>query len=224
MILAQAGALLDRAWVASHVDQIVIRAVEHLGLTVAAVGVGTVIALPLGIFTHRYRRAAAPLRWLGGLLSLIPSLALLALLVPFTGPTSLTALLGLASYVVLILVRRIVAGLDAVGAEVKEAALGSGMGRGAVLRRVELPVAMPAIVSGIRVATVTTIGLVTLTALIDRAGLGAFILDGLEQAFPTAIFVGAAGSIALAAMTNVAIMGLRRFLAPWSRLASEASG
>lgn len=206
-------------WVVDHLEEVRQRAAEHLVLTFLAISIGLLIAAPLAVYAHRHRRAYAPLTWVTGLLYTIPSLALFAFLVPFTGLTTLTAEIGLVGYTLLILIRNIVAGLNGVPDDVKEAARGMGYTSRQMLWRVELPLALPVIVAGIRIATVTTIGLVTVTALIGKGGLGYFILLGLRRFFATASLLGAVLSVALAMAADVLLLMGQRLLTPWSRAA-----
>jgi osmoprotectant transport system permease protein len=205
-------------WVADHTDDILAQLGEHLYLTALAVGIGFAISLPLGIVAYRNRATYGPITWIAGVLYTIPSLALFVLLVPFTGLTTLTAEIGLVSYTLLILVRNIVAGLSGVPDDVKEAAQGMGFTRQGLLWRVEMPLALPAIMAGVRIATVTTIGLVTVTALIGKGGLGRFILLGLRQFFSTATLVGAVLSIVLALSADALLLWAQRALVPWTRI------
>ena len=149
----------------------------------------------------------------------IPSLALFAILVPFTGiQNPLTAEIALVSYTILILLRNILAGLDGVPAEVIEAANGMGYRPWQRLWRVELPVALPVIVAGLRIATVTVIGLVTVTALIGLGGLGTLIVDlGYRRFFLTATIVGSVGAILLAILADRGFVMLQAALTPWAR-------
>ncbi|MBU1226677.1 MAG: ABC transporter permease [Actinobacteria bacterium] len=170
-----------------------------------AVGIGLVIALGLSLIALRWRRTYAPITWVTGILYTIPSLALFAMLVPFTGLSKTTAEIGLVSYTLLILIRNIVAGIDGVAPDVKEAALGMGYTRRRLFLEIELPLALPVIVAGIRIATVTVIGLVTVTSLIGLGGLGFFILRGLNSFFWTQIIVGVVLSVVLAVVVDVAL-------------------
>jgi osmoprotectant transport system permease protein len=190
---------------------------EHVRLTVLAVLIGAVIALPLALIARHFRFTAAPLLGLSTIIYTIPSLALFALLVPAYGLSRTTAEIGLVGYTLLILVRNVVAGLDGVPADVVEAARGMGMSRWGTLLRVELPLALPAIVAGVRIATVTTIGLVTVTAVIGQGGLGQLILDGFTRDFRTPLTVGLTLSVALAALTDLALLTLERVATPWAR-------
>jgi osmoprotectant transport system permease protein len=137
-------------------------------------------------------------------------------LIPFTHLSRTTALIGLVSYTLLILIRNVVAGLDGVPPDAREAALGMGYGPRQMLWRVDLPLALPVIVAGIRIATVTTVGLVTVTAVIGLGGLGHFILLGLQQFRETAILVGAVLSAALAIGADAALVWGQRWLTPWA--------
>ena len=182
-----------------------------------AVVVGLAIAGPLAVAAHRWRPLRDPLLAVGGLLYTIPSLALFAFLIPFTGLSILTSEIGLVSYTLLILLRNILVGLDGVAAEVREAAQGMGYRPFAQLLRIELPLAAPAILAGVRIATVTTIGLVTVTALIGQGGLGQLILLGLIQDFKTPLVVGTVLSVGLALVADLGLAGAERAITPWSR-------
>jgi osmoprotectant transport system permease protein len=208
------------SWVADNADEIASRLLEHIQLTAIAVGIGLLISFPLGVYAYRHRRAYGPMTVVTGLLYTIPSLALFAFLVPYTGLTTLTAEIGLVSYTLLILIRNIVAGLDGVPADSREAALGMGYSRRQLLWRVEVPLALPVILAGIRLATVTTIGLVTVAALIGRGGLGYFILLGFDRSFTTASIVGAVLSLVVAITIDALLVLLERNITPWARVSS----
>ncbi|MFP5351752.1 MAG: ABC transporter permease [Actinomycetota bacterium] len=218
MILAQIeGRPLFRwSWVTDNLDEIVARASEHLQLTGIAIVIGFLISLPIGIYAFRHRWIYGPVTWVTGVLYTIPSLALFAFLLPYTGLTVQTAEIGLVSYTLLILIRNIVAGLDGVSADVVEAARGMGYSNRQLLWRVQVPLALPVILAGIRLATVTTIGLVTVAALIGRGGLGTFILMGLRTDFITATLVGSLLSLALAVAVDGALVAIERKAAPWA--------
>ena len=204
-------------WIADHTDEIWLQLIEHVQLTVIAVGIGLLISLPLGLLAYRRRRFYPPIASVTGLLYTIPSLALFAMLVPYTGLSFTTAEIGLVSYTLLILIRNVVAGLDGVPADVKEAAIGMGYSPRQILWRVELPLALPVIVAGIRIATVTTVGLVTVTALIGLGGLGSFILSGIRRFFTTEMVVGAVLSFVLAVIVDGLLLLGQRALTPWAR-------
>jgi osmoprotectant transport system permease protein len=183
-----------------------------------ALAVGLVVSVGLAVVALRWRRTYAPITWVTGLLYSIPSVALFAFLVPITGLSFLTAQIGLVSYTLLILVRNIVAGVDGVPASVKEAADGMGLTAWQRFWSVELRLATPAIVAGLRIASVTVIGLVTVTALVGAGGYGRLILEGLDRnAFTTPIVVGASLSIVLAVAVDLLLLGVERLLTPWAR-------
>ena len=211
--------LIDWSWLARNLDDIWDRTLEHLYLTVLAVGIGLVISLALAAIALRWPKAYNPVASIGGLLYTIPSLALFAFVVPFTGFSVTTAEIALVSYTILILVRNIHTGITGVPPGVVEAA--DGMGYRPVRRfvQIQLPLAAPVIVAGIRVATVTVVGLVTVTALIGQGGLGFFILDGIRRSilFPTEIIVGTILSAVLAAVLDVGLLGVERAITPWKR-------
>ena len=204
-------------WIADHFEEIWSATRQHIELTAIAIALGLAIAFPLALLARRYRWLEAPILSATGILYTIPSLALFAMLVPWTGLSRTTSEIGLVGYTLLILVRNIVAGLDSVPADVKEAAQGMGFSRRRQLLRIELPLALPVIVAGIRIATVTTIGLVTVTAIIGQGGLGQLILDGLIRDFRTPLVVGSVLSIALAVVADLGLAGVQRALTPWSR-------
>ena len=216
------GDLFRPDWVVDNLDDVWLAVGEHFWLTFLAVSIGFAISFPIGIFAFRHRKVYGPVTVVSGVLYTIPSLALFAALQPVTGLSTTTAEIGLVSYTLLILIRNIVAGLDGVSADVKEAAIGMGYTRRQLLWRVELPLALPAIVAGLRIATVTTIGLVTVTALIGKGGLGYFILLGLSRTFTTAIILGAGASVLLAILADFVLLRAERFLAPWSRARAAA--
>jgi osmoprotectant transport system permease protein len=219
MTLAQVEGrpLFDWAWVAGHAGEIGTLIVEHVTLTAIAVAAGLLISFPLAVYAHRHRRSYPPIAFVAGLLYTIPSLALFAFLTPVTGLTITTAEIGLVGYTLLILIRNIVAGLQGVPDDVKQAALGMGYSRRQLLWRVEFPLALPVVLAGVRLATVTTIGLVTVTAFIGLGGLGALILDGIDTFFATASIVGSVLSLVLALVADGALVAAERMATPWSR-------
>src|SRR5699024_12829916 len=152
-----------------------------------------------------------------GVLFTIPSLALFILLIPFTGLSMATSLIGLTIYTLLILFRNIVEGLRGVPRDVVQAARAMGYSRLRQLFAVELPIALPVIMAGIRIAAITTIGLVTVTALIGQGGLGRLFLPGFTLHFPTPLIVGFVLSIVLAVVVDLALVGVLRILTPWRR-------
>lgn len=219
MVLAENGpdSFIWWSWIGDHTDDIWERTVQHLVLTGIAIGIGLVLSVVLSAIALRYRRTLAPITWGAGILYAIPSLALFGFLVPITGASMLTAEIALVSYCLLILIQNVVAGVDGVPASVRDAADGMGYTPLRRFLRVELPLALPEIMTGLRVATVTIIGLVTVTALIGRGGFGAFINDGLNRRFSTPIVVGIVGSVALALVADLFFVLIQRALTPWTR-------
>lgn len=192
--------------------------VQHVELALIAVAVGTLISVPLGLLAWRYRLLRVPIFGFSSALYVIPSLALFVLLLPVTGIGSiLTAEIALVGYTLLILVWNTTAGLASVPADVREAARAMGYSPAAALLRVELPLALPYLFAGIRVAMATVIGLVTVTALIGLGGLGRLITTGFNADNGTSIVAGLVLSVLLAAVADVSLVGLERVVAPWSR-------
>jgi osmoprotectant transport system permease protein len=204
-------------WTFSHLPEIWRRVLEHMQLTAIAVGIGFVLAFALSLAIRQIPALYSPVTWVAGVLYTIPSLALFALLIPFTGLSIVTAEIGLVSYTLLILIRNIVGGLRSVPADVREAAIGMGYSQWQLLWRIELPLALAVIVAGVRVAVVTTVGLVTVTGLIGQGGLGALIIQGIQQFFATPLVIGAVLSIALAVLLDGALVLMQRQVTPWTR-------
>ena len=223
MILAASDAWLDWDWISTPGDEFQAAIRQHVELTVLAVLIGLVIAMPLALLSVRWRRSYGPILAVTGVLYTIPSLALFVMLIPWTGLSRTTALIGLVGYTLLILVRNIVTGLDGVAPEIRESATGMGYTSLGRLGRVELPLAVPAIMAGVRIATVTTIGLVTVTALIGQGGLGRLILDGLRLGARDRVILGAGLSIVLAVVADLLLAGATRLVTPWDRREVVAS-
>lgn len=188
---------------------------EHLILTVLAVGIGLLISFPLALLGRRYPRTQTPIFGVTGLLFAIPSLALFALLVPITGLSKTTVEIGLVSYTLLILVRNIITALEGVPPDVRDAAEGMGFGPTRQLLSVELPLAIPGIMAGVRIATVTTVGLATVAGLVGQGGLGHLINDGLQNGFRDEVVAGAILSVAFAAVADLLLVGVQWVLTPW---------
>jgi osmoprotectant transport system permease protein len=202
--------------------------VQHVVLSLIAVAIGTAISIPLAVLAWRYRIIRAPVFGIGGALYIIPSLALFAILGPITGfvpPGSYkTAEIALVGYTLLILMWNTVAGLDAVPDDARQAATAMGYAPTAAVLRVDLPLALPYIFAGLRVATATVIGLVTVTALIGLGGLGQQITYGFNIGYNTPIIVGLVLSIALAAVADLILVGAQRLFVPWARSQPSAQG
>lgn len=206
-------------WVESNWDTILWpRLVEHVQLTAIAVSIGFVIAFAAALVAYRFGWFETPFAVFSGLLYTIPSLALFQLLVPITGLTVTTVEVALVSYTLLILFRNILSGLRSAPPDVIEAAQGMGLTRTQTLVRVELPLALPAIVAGIRIATVTTISLATVAAFVLPEGLGQPILDGLRTFFKTKFIAAGALAVLLAIAVDGALVLAQRLLTPWARV------
>jgi osmoprotectant transport system permease protein len=217
--------VIDWAWIVDHLDDLAGRTLQHFVLASIAVAVGFVVSMGLAIVAVRRARLRTILVGASGILYTIPSLALFAALVPITGLSLLTAVIPLTLYTLLIFMRNILAGLDGVAPEVLEAADAMGYSGRTRLLRVELPLALPLIVGGVRLASVSTIGLVTVSGILgDRfGGLGFFIFEGYRRSFATEIWLGALPSIALAIVVDLLLVALQRRLSPWASTVSNAS-
>jgi osmoprotectant transport system permease protein len=211
-------------WLFDHIGPIFGRVEQHLGLTALAVGIGFVISFALATLSIRRRWLYPYVTVLATAVYTIPSFALFAALVAITGLSVLTAEIPLVLYTVILLVPNIVAGFDSVPPEVLDAADGMGYTAGQRWRRVELPLAIPLIVAGVRLATVSTIGLVTVSAILGDSlgGLGYYILDGYHRTFTTEILVGGLLSIGLAMLADLCFVLLKRLLTPWAAARAEA--
>lgn len=206
-------------WLLNHIPLVLTSLLSHVKLTAIAVVVALVISLPVGVVAQRQRLLRGPILTVNGIFYTIPSIALFALLIPYTGLSTLTAEIGLVSYALLIITRNVVVGLDNVPRDVIDAANGMGYRPFARLLRVDLPLALPAIFAGIRIATVTTIGLITITAVIGLDSLGQLILTGLTDSFHTPLVVGTVLSVALAFVADTALAIGQRLAVPWARTA-----
>ena len=211
-------------WIANHLDDIAEKTWQHLQLLVIPMVAGFIIAFALAVLALRRPGTVGPVTAVTGLLYTIPSLAAFAVLIPITGLSLMTAIIPLTTYTLLILYVNTVAGLRSVPPEVVEAADAMGYTRRARLWHVQLPLAIPLIMAGVRVAAVTTIGLVTVAAIIGGnrfGGLGQFITEGLQTNFDTKIYLGAIGSVILAFVVDGALVGLQRVLTPWTQARTD---
>lgn len=209
---------IDWGWVGDHLAEVEAATFEHLRLTVIAVVVGLVVAGVLALVGLRWRRTLGPITWVTGVVYTIPSLALFTFLVPIFGlGSTVAAEIALVGYTLLILIRNLVAGIDGVDPAVRDAATGMGYTPLRRLVSVELPLALPAIIAGVRIATVTTVGLVTVTGLIGLGGYGDFIDAGLKRQFPTQVVLGGGLSVVMAMVLDVLLLAVERALTPWRR-------
>jgi osmoprotectant transport system permease protein len=204
-------------WVVDNLDVLARRVGEQLYITAIAILVGFVLSFAVALVVRRYPRLYGPVLGATGLFYSIPSIALFVLLIPITGLSLLTAEIALVGYTMVILVRNIVTGLRGVPPDVIEAATGMGYTSTQRLWRVELPIAVPVIVAGVRVATVTTMGLVTIATLIGSGGLGYLIVNrGITARFPTATLSGVVLVVALSAILDGTLLLIQRRLTPWA--------
>jgi osmoprotectant transport system permease protein len=190
--------------------------VQHIELTVESVLIGTVIAIPLAVIARRLHLVTVILGS-ATVIYTVPSVALFSFFIPFTGITSTTVVIGLVLYSLTILVRNVLAGLDAVSDDVKESARGMGFGPTRLLLTVELPLAVPAIMAGVRIATVSTVALTTVGGIIGYGGLGNLIFDGLQTTFKAQVLTASVLCVTLAVVADVALQGATRLLTPWQR-------
>ena len=207
-------------WIVDHLDDVAEKTGQHLQLLVIPMILGFGIAFALAVLALRRSGTIGPVTAVTGLLYTIPSLAAFAVLIPITGLSLLTAIIPLTTYTLLILYVNTVAGLRSVPPDVIEAADAMGYTGRTRLWRVQLPLAMPLVMAGVRVAAVTTIGLVTVSAIIGGnrfGGLGQFITEGLQTDFDTKIYLGAVGSVILAFVVDALLVGVERWLTPWAR-------
>jgi osmoprotectant transport system permease protein len=204
-------------WVRENWDPVLQPAlVEHVKLTVIAVAIGFAISLVAALAAHRLRAIETPFALVSAVVYTIPSVALFQLLVPVTGLTVTTVEIALVGYTLLILFRNILAGLRAAAPEVLEAARGMGLTPTQTLLRIELPLALPAIVAGLRVAVVSTIALATVAAFVVSEGLGGPILGALREGFKTEILAAGGLAVGLAILADGLLVLGQRALTPWA--------
>ncbi|MFE0192532.1 ABC transporter permease [Streptomyces sp. NPDC059008] len=203
-------------------QELVDATVQHIGITAVSVAIGLLIAFPLALLARHRRGAAGPVLGLTTVLYTVPSLAMFALLTPVFGVSAAVVVTGLVLYSLTILVRNILAGLQAVPAEVREAARGMGYGSARLLFEVELPLALPAVVAGLRIATVSTVAMTTVGSVVGYGGLGNLISSGMEGFFKAEVLTASVLCVLLALAADVLLMGLQRLLTPWTRAQARA--
>lgn len=198
-------------------QELVDATVQHVLITVVSVALGLLVALPLALLARRSRAFAGPILGVTTILYTIPSLAMFSLLLPVFGLSASLVVTGLVLYSLTILVRNILAGLASVPEEAREAARGMGYGPWRLLWEVELPLSLPALLGGVRIATVSTVALTTVGAIVDYGGLGTLILDGLDTTFKAQVLTASVLCVVLAILADVLLLGLQRLLTPWTR-------
>ncbi|MGH2900000.1 MAG: ABC transporter permease [Solirubrobacteraceae bacterium] len=203
------------SWIVDHIDRYWTPLLEHVYLTVLPVAIGFAISMGLAILAHRRRWLTGPIITVSGIFFAIPSVAAFFLLQPITGLGYTTAMVALVSYTLLIIFRNITTGLRNVPAETRDAAFGQGMTERQVLYRVELPMAVPEIMAGLRIATSTTVGLAALAVFAGAGGLGNEIL--VDKYFKSNVVVAGGLAVMLAAAFDLLILGAQRLMTPWQR-------
>src|SRR4051794_35709252 len=214
--------LLRNAWVCpeyvrTRAGDLAAASATHLRITLVSVVIGAVIALPLALLARRIRGLRAPVLGLSTAIYTIPSLALFSLLLPFTGLSQKTVVIGLVLYTLTILVRAVLAGLDGVPEEVRDAGRGMGYSERGLLWRVELPLALPVLIGGLRIATVSTVALTTIGTIVGYGGLGDLITTGLRSNFKAQVLTASVLCVVLALVLDVLLVGVQRLLMPWRR-------
>ncbi|MEF2527639.1 MULTISPECIES: ABC transporter permease [Streptomyces] len=227
--MAGQGCLVANDWlcweyVASRSGELTDAAVQHVWITAASVLIGLAVAVPLALLARRGRRWAAPVLGLTTLLYTIPSLAMFSLLLPLFGLSAALVVTGLVLYSLTILVRNTLAGLEAVPEEVREAARGMGYGPGRLLWQVELPLAMPALLAGVRIATVSTVALTTIGSIVGKGGLGNLIAPAVSSNFKAQVLTASLLCVLLALAADLLLLGVQRLLTPWARAAGADPG
>ncbi|WP_097870640.1 ABC transporter permease [Streptomyces sp. rh34] len=208
---------VDWSWIADHTDDLTTLTLSHLQAALTAVLLGLLVSLPLAVVAHRVRRLRGLLLGLSNVLFTIPSIAVFVLLLPVSGLTRTTTVIGLTIYTLVVLLRNTVEGLDSVPARTKEAAKAMGSRPLRTLLTVELPLALPVIMAGVRIATVMAISLVSVATYIGDGGLGQLFTDGFQRNFPTPVIVGVVLTLLLALVADAVLVTLQYVLTPWAR-------
>ncbi|WP_329401024.1 ABC transporter permease [Streptomyces melanogenes] len=209
-------------YVRSRSQELTDATVQHVWITVVSVLIGLLIAFPLALLARGRKAVAGAVLTLTTVLYTVPSLAMFSLLLPVFGLSASLVVTGLVLYSLTILVRNILAGLEAVPSEVREAARGMGYGRIRLLFEVELPLALPALLAGVRIATVSTVALTTVGSVVGKGGLGNLIGDGVQSTFKAQVLTASVLCVLLALVADLLLLGLQRLLTPWTRIRTTA--
>jgi osmoprotectant transport system permease protein len=204
-------------WIVDNFDRYTHPLWEHFVLTITSVAIGFAIAFGLALLAHRRRWLVGPIVGFTGILYTLPSLAVFFLLLPITGRGTLTAVIALTAYTLQIIFRNIVTGLDNVPADAKDAGRGVGLTERQLLWRVELPLALPDIIAGLRIASTSTVGLATLAVFAGAGGLGSEIVAGSNITFKTGVVAAGGLAVLLALALDVFLLAVQRALTPWRR-------
>ncbi|MEU9608580.1 ABC transporter permease [Streptomyces sp. NPDC048057] len=213
---------VDWDWIGDHAAELTELSVDHLQAALTAVALGLLISLPLAVLAHRVRLLRGVLLGLANVLFTIPSIAIFVLLLPVSGLTRTTTVVGLTVYTLVVLLRNTVEGLDAVPPKAKEAARAMGTRPLRTLLTVELPLALPVIMAGVRIATVMSISLVSVATYIGDGGLGQLFTDGFQRDFPTPVVAGVALTLLLALVADALLVAVQYVLTPWNRKGGRA--
>ncbi|WP_328378097.1 ABC transporter permease [Streptomyces sp. NBC_00440] len=205
-------------YVTSRSQELTDATVQHIWITAVSVAIGLVVALPLALLARRGRVFAGPVLGLTTVLYTVPSLAMFSLLLPWFGLSAALVVTGLVLYSLTILVRNIMAGLAAVPEDAREAARGMGYGPVRLLWEVELPLALPALFAGLRIATVSTVALTTVGSIVGKGGLGNLISDALPTLFKAQVLTASVLCVLLAVLADLMLLGVQRLLTPWTRI------
>ncbi|MEE1930366.1 ABC transporter permease [Streptomyces sp. TRM 70351] len=216
------GCLAANEWICgeyvrSRSQELADATVQHVWITAVSVGIALLVAFPLALVARRWRAAAGPVLGLTTVLYTIPSLAMFALLLPLLGLSAAVVVTGLVLYSLTLLVRNLLAGLDSVPADIREAARGMGYGPARLLFGVELPLALPSVLAGVRIAAVSAVSLTTVGAIVGYGGLGNLILSGMDSFFKPEVLTASVLCVLLAVLFDVALLGLQKLLTPWTR-------
>jgi len=215
---------IDWGWFPDHLGDMASLTLEHLSIAVPAVLLGLLIALPLAVVAHRVRMLRGLILGASNVLFTIPSLAFFVLLLPVTGLTRSTAVTGLTIYTLVVLIRNTVEGLDSVPSRAREASLAMGSRPLRTLLTVELPLALPVIMAGVRVATVMAISLVSVASYIGYGGLGQLFTDGFQRSYTTPVIAGVLLTLLLALLADAVLVAVQYLCTPWARHRTNAKG
>ncbi|MFD6415578.1 ABC transporter permease [Streptomyces sp. NPDC060194] len=226
--MSEANCLVANDWICgeylrSRSQELTDATLQHIGITFASVAIGLAVALPLALLARSRRGFAGPVLGVTTVLYSVPSLAMFSLLLPLFGLSASLVITGLVLYSLTILVRNILAGLESVPDEAREAARGMGYGPLRQLWEVELPLALPALLAGVRIATVSTVALTTVGAIVGYGGLGTLIVDGLDSTFKAQVLSASVLCVLLAIVADLLLLGLQRLLTPWTRVSGGPS-
>ncbi|AEM88193.1 ABC transporter permease [Streptomyces violaceusniger] len=220
--MADGNCLISNEWICGEYvrtrgQELTDATLEHVWITLASVAIGLLVALPLALLARRWKVVSGPVLGLTTILYTVPSLAMFSLLLPVFGVSVAVVITGLVLYSLTILVRNIMAGLASVPEEAREAARGMGYGPLRLLFGVELPLALPAVMAGLRITTVSTVSLTTVGAIIGYGGLGNLIYEGMRSFFKAEVLTASVLCVALAVVADLLLLALQRLLTPWAR-------